>query len=444
MGTEIVRLGNFLYLVKGYIFERRYRYVTTVFAIAVAMAVLYAVAALSLGIQKFVIPEMERMFPEKILIAKPRTADVNLMRLDVTAITDETIRKIQQVPGVERISPQVPLAFPVSAEGSIFGETIRTDVVVHGVSEWLVEQDVAPGETFRYSPNQDEPVPVLISQYFVDIYNLGLAQSGGLPQFNPQALTGRTFQLYLGEYMMIQAPVPSKRRQVVCKVVGLSRNLSLLGITMPLRYVEEFNEWYFGKPPVPAPIHWRGSGRYTAVHVFVRSLRDFDAVGAELGKLGLRVESHRETLSRYRSALRLAMLILLALGLSILVVALSNLANLIGLIMIERRGDVGLLKALGATRKEIVGAFVGEVCVIALMGSVLGAIVSLTLMRLAEMRLEKVLSRLGGILPRSVLYTHWALVPAGVLFAVLVSVAVALPIIRRAANRPAAELLTKE
>jgi ABC-type lipoprotein release transport system permease subunit len=427
-----VQLASFLHLVKGYIFERRYRYATTIFAIAVAIAVLCIVTALGLGIVKVVIPEMEKMFPERILVAKPRTTDVSLMRLDVTAITDQTIQHIENVPGVERISPQLGLAFPVSAEGSIFGETIRTDVVVYGVKEWLVAQDVAPGETFRYSANPDDPVPVLISQFFLDIYNLGLAQSSGLPKFNPHALVGKRFRLFLGEYTLMAGGIPGKKREVTCKIIGLSHDLSLLGMTMPLRYVEEFNAWYLGNPVA----------HYTALHIFLRSLDDFDSVNKELNNLGLRVESNREMLNRYRSALRLAMLVLLTLGLSVLTIAMSNLANMVGLLMIERRGDIGLLKALGATRREILGVFLAEVCAITFVGGGLGGSGAIVLMLIGKARLENLLSQFA-IVPSGIFYIHWGIVLVGLAFAVILGGLVALPIIRRASMRPASELLSE-
>ena len=180
----------------GYIFllsrefrRNKGRTLTVIVSLFVASFFVLLAMGLRNGVIHGLIPEIERAFPEKMLLAKPRTLTLGGIRLDTETITPELLQKIRGVKGVSYVSPQISLVFPCRAVSQIFGNIFSTDVVVIGVEDRIVQPDVAPGRTFVYSP--DKPIPVLTSQYFLNLYNLGLSDSLSLPKFNESSGNNR-------------------------------------------------------------------------------------------------------------------------------------------------------------------------------------------------------------------------------------------------------------
>lgn len=63
---------------------------------------------------------MWRIFPEQRVVLKPDPADILLVKVEVAKNTPEIRQEIEAMPGVERVSPEVTVRFPVRAEGLAF------------------------------------------------------------------------------------------------------------------------------------------------------------------------------------------------------------------------------------------------------------------------------------------------------------------------------------
>lgn len=308
--------------------------------ISLMIASFFLLLALGLrnGILNSVFPELEKAFPEKILLVKPRTVSLGGLQLTTERLDDAIVQKIKDLPGVAFVSPQLTLAFPSRAISRIFGNVFSTDVVVIGVERRIVEQFLARGEDFTYSP--DKPVPALTSQYFLNIYNLGISDSLGLPKFNPHSVIGRTFQLVLGETTLGDSFSSLKSRMVECRLVGFTSDISLIGLILPLEAVKEFNDWFWGG---------KREITYSALRVGVTGLDKVEPVTNALREMNLHVSSNVEELNRLRFNLRLVLTLVFLLVLSIALVVGLNIINITASVYRENLKDLLLFRILGLT-----------------------------------------------------------------------------------------------
>lgn len=119
---------------------------------------------------------------------------------------------------------------------------------------------------------------------------------------------------------------------------------------------------------------------------------------------------------------------LLIVSMVLLILVLSSLCVLatMSALALERREDVGLMKALGGSISRIVGLFLSEMGVLAATGGLIGCIMGLALSRWMGQRVFS-----AAITPR------WEVVPLTVGLMVLVAMAGALPLRRLGKVKPA-------
>ncbi|MCD6384249.1 ABC transporter permease [Candidatus Sumerlaeota bacterium] len=332
-----MRLSSYIFLIVREFRRNRGRTLSVLISLVIASFFLLLALGLRNGILNGVFPELEKAFPEKILLVKPRTLSLAGLRLDTEKLSSDVVQKIREVPGVAFVSPQLTLAFPTRAITRIFGNIFSTDVVVIGVEKRIIERFLAPEEEFVYSPGK--PVPALTSQYFLNIYNLGLSDSLGLPKFSSRSVIGRTFQLVLGETTLGNSFSTPKSRIVECKLVGFTSDISLIGLILPLEAVEDFNAWFWGNKEIP----------YSALRIGVTSLEQVDSVTNALKKMNLSVSSNVEELNRLRFNLRLVLVLVFLFVLSIAVVVGLNIINITASVYRENLTDLLLFRMLGAT-----------------------------------------------------------------------------------------------
>ncbi len=328
--------------------------------VAVGAAVWVGAWALVWTARHYVAPRIEAVFPANRLVVKPRPIDIALIRMGPKRISGDQARDIEALPGVASVYRQQAITFPLMATLSILGQSIQTDAIVNGVDPELVREGLADGYAFAYSDAPDALVPVMASRYFLDMYNLGYAESQGLPRVNQAAVVGRTFQLDLGESFSIGSQ--SRSRTVTCQIVGLTDNISLIGLVVPLKYAETWNEWYHGQPAT----------EYGALHVATASAEDYQSVRTALTERGFLVEGHQETLEQIQWGLAVVTWGSLFGGGLVVFLAGLNVWNTFTLMMMQQRRSIGVMRAVGATPGLVLGLYGAQLAVLIALGCLIG------------------------------------------------------------------------
>lgn len=186
-------------------------------------------------------------------------------------------------------------------------------------------------------------------------------------------LVGQTLWLYLsrrgddGAY---------SERVARTKVVGiLSSHSSALdfAILIPQRDASALNTWSMGRRRDPA---LQG---YPEALVKVADVEQTGAVEARLVGLGLHVSSAREqaeNLSAYFGELQALLGGIAAVS---LLVAAFSIANTMLMAIAERTREIGLMKAVGASNRDVLGIFLGEAGSIGLLGGAVGVLIGMAI-----------------------------------------------------------------
>ncbi|NOZ84775.1 MAG: ABC transporter permease [Deltaproteobacteria bacterium] len=356
----------------------------------IGVASLVFFMALGQGVKEKILDPMIRNLQSELEV-RPGTITLGPLLLDKPALLgggrldDSMINKLKKIKGVRMVYPRMNIKFPVMAYGRFFKKGVSTDLVVDGVDEGLVESDLGKKDAFRWK--KGKPVPVVISPHLLALYNTSFAGMHNLPRITPALLEGFRFHLVLGRSYLGGTPDPAKVDDVLCRLQGFSLHSTLIGATLPLSFVKAMNRKYAGREAAQS---------YSSAILELYSPAYARRVQKEAQDLGLKVTSDSKDLAEKIETAVLGTTALLSLvGFVILIVAALVTALVLSLQVSERKVELGLLRAIGATRRDITLTILFEAGTIGLFSGIFG----LLLAWLASMACDSAASAVLGNLP---------------------------------------------
>lgn len=363
--------------------------------ITVSIAALVFFFALGLGLRSMIAgPDDDR---ERIEVHRPST-DLNLLALSIElggdTLDDDTLSSLASIDGVRAVHPKMRLLVPALARGgeSLLGSAMQTELVADGLAPAAVAGTV--GAAFHDpmvaavdtgTPCRDdtacpddtvcvqrgpavsgvcrEPIPVLVSEHLVELYNGAFRRAYDLPKVNPNALLGLGLEVSFGASSLRPTGGRVQTERVV--FAGTSDAAIPLGITMPLGFVRRLNR----------ELGPRGAGEgFHSALIDVESPADTAGVMAAVDDLGLEVLGRGNERAAMLTAVFLAVVGLV--GLVVLGVSGVHVMHVFALLVMIRRREIGVMRALGASRSEIRALLLTEAAVVGAAAGGLGLVLS--------------------------------------------------------------------
>jgi hypothetical protein len=318
----------------------------------------------------------------------PRSAGVDLFALRIE-LADDTldpaaIEDLEAIGGVAAVYPKMRLTAPAMASGgsALFGAGLQTEIVADGVDPRLVRDDV--GGAFREVDGEvpDTPcssdaqcgvdaycgggrcrplIPAVVSPYIIELYNGGFRRAYDLPKVNPEAFVGMTFEMVFGASTFRRSASPPIRERM--RLAGVSDAAIPLGVTLPLGHVRRLN--------VALGSQADGERYHSAVLELARR-RDLPRVVAAAERLGLEVHDRGARRAALATAVVLAVFALV--GLVLVAISVAHIMHVFYLVVMVRRREIGVLRAVGAQRGDIRRLLVAEAAVMGFASGLVGVL----------------------------------------------------------------------
>lgn len=384
--------------------------------IVVGVAVLTFFLGLSEGMRAVV---LGRIFPiDQVEVIPPESSVGSVLSIlgggGPPGIDEGQLRALRAVEGVREVLPRMRFAFPSSGRGgrAIFGRDIGAgEIPADGVDASLVLRDLPRGTDFSDPEPRSSrrpcvensacaegeacvfpeipranmpppaggrcelPIPVVVSPYLVEIFNGTIAPAHNLPRIGELLIrraTGLVVEWDLGRAGLGGARQGTPRR-VYARLVGVSRHAMDLGITVPMDVARRLNREFAGEAT---------AARYSSVVVYLREPGAMTEVSAAVQRAGLEV---RTSGAEQMGVLVKAITWILALASIVTVLVASlNIAHVFLSIIAERRGEIGLMRALGARRADIARIIVAQAAALGALSTVVGVALARAAALLAE------------------------------------------------------------
>jgi putative ABC transport system permease protein len=439
--------GKLFRLVGRNAVRNRRHFILSGFGIVVGIASFVFFLALSMGVRTWVL----EMFPiDRVEVIAPRTALVGALGIEAQKKLDDAIvEQIREHDGVAEVVPRMAIAFPALGVWWYQDTKLKFDVVGDGIDPAYLKDDKnaamfrdfeaereARGETpptcgpapkFRCPDMQycntgkmtcHHRIPMLVSRKLVEIYNTQFAKSRGLPvigameEFIVQRGGLAKMRLYMDlGATMIEATTTNLKappRQIEGVLLGINDKAIPIGVTVPIGYVQRWNREFLGD---------EAATTYSSIVV---QLEDKDDVGPFATwvekELELRLQDSQG--QQFAMVIFVVTLFFLLISLCIVTISAINIAHNFFMQVSERRREIGLLRALGASQADVRGVFLGEAALIGLVAGLVGMGLAVAIGTAVNLAARQFLPDLP-FQPSSFFAFEWWILAGGLVFSVL-------------------------
>jgi putative ABC transport system permease protein len=325
-------------------------------------------------------------------------------------ITDESLRDFRVIPGVVSVVPRdyvqgyAQLIFGrLEGGGSLIGVGIR-DLAELGME--------AKDGTLRLERNT-AVIGVNVPLNFYDP-----KQRPGQPSPPPPELLGQQIKVILNKTASDGTPVRKTLQIRVVGVIAETRSEPDFSMYLPIEDVVAMNEWFLGKRVN------RTKDGYNQTIVKVESVDKALEITDLITGMGYQAFTPQQFVQGINNFFIVLQAVFGGVGAIALLVAAIGIANTMTMAILERTREIGLMKAVGATNRDVLSIFLGEAAGIGFIGGLGGVAIgwaaSLAFNQLALAWLASQAAQGGGQIPTVAVYTPLWLAVFALLFATII------------------------
>ena len=277
-----------------------------------------------------------------------------------TPITDQSLADFAAIPGVERVIPRDYFY----GSGMLYYNRLETYANLSGVGiEDLADMnlEVQAGET-----TLARGTAVIGAMIPMNFYNPQLRTGQEPPP--PPDLLGQIVKLTLIKWDQEGLEI---RKNLQIRIVGVlaeTQNEPDWSIYISLDDLTAMNEWVNGKRID------RSKDGYQMTIVQVAEPDDVITVNDQITAMGYMAYTPQTFVEGINSFYLVLQVMFGAMGAIALLVAAIGIANTMAMAILERTREIGLMKAVGATNKEVLSIFLGESAGIGFIGGLGGVL----------------------------------------------------------------------
>jgi putative ABC transport system permease protein len=157
-----------------------------------------------------------------------------------------------------------------------------------------------------------------------------------------------------------------------------------------------------------------GTGGYAGLDVYLNPGVDMEAIEARIKEMGFDTLSGAEVVARIRRSIIVLQAVLGGLGVIAIAVATLGIANTLLTAVYERMREIGVMKAVGARRRDIRRQFFAEAALIGLVGGVSGLVLGFCADHVLAIVIGQISRHQGGEDPGAIAY-HTPVIALGCL-----------------------------
>lgn len=427
-------LGALAGLVRQNVTRSKKNFVMSSIGIVVGIATFVFFIGLSEGIKHVVLGKIFLVDQVEVVGKKFATGDSEtFMGFGATRPLDAAVvDELKTIAGVRAVYPKMKFTFPTRGYGGkgLFGRDVWAEIVADGIDPELVADEIERPDEFRdwdadiactdtagcpagrtceagqcakmackysedtrlsacpggsYCAEDTEqceiPIPVITSNHLLELYNGSLSTalsgaSGGakMPKLSKTTVLGFELNVTLGKSFLGKSTrnKPWTRR---VKLVGFSDKAIMVGVTMPLAYVRRLNQRYSGD---------EAAATFHSIILKVEDQTQVPAIVAKVKDMGFDLAEQTDNAEKAADIIRTVQSVFALVSFVIVGIAAINISQMFFMLIYQRKREIGLLRAVGASRRDVRVLILAEASLIGVIGGAVGAATGFGASRLVD------------------------------------------------------------
>lgn len=345
-----MKFNYIFYISQSNLTKRKLRSVLTIGGMMVGIALIVFLVSLGFGLQQLIKNQITNV--EALTVLDVSKGESTLLKLN-----DETIDQFSNFDNVQDVSPSISLSGQVGR-----GESV-TDVAIYGINpQFMSMEGIKINYGNEFTSNEAEEI--IITATAINLIGLG----------DPQEAIGEELQIKLLVPEKIEGTAEEQlvSKEVTAKIAGVIVDDGELSITyIPLQYLVSMGfEPNYNEAKVKVE-----NKDYSMARVKVDDESKLQEVRDKIEGMGYQVDSIADTVGQIDKIFLVFEIIMAIFGVIAMFVAAMGSLNTLTVSLLERTREIGVMKALGATSRDIYRLFITESVLIGLTGGIIGIIV---------------------------------------------------------------------
>jgi putative ABC transport system permease protein len=356
--------------------KRKLRTALTSFGIAIGATLVIVMAGLGQGIQTISNDQIKNMDSFRNIVVKPQDNTAKKGSTKDKKIDQDMLNKFKGIDGVSDVSAsidttasEVKIDDKVGKKVNIQGNNLNFNIVMDAEENQLKgDKEKVKKYGYKYiiagsSIKQGDNTSVLVGQ--------GYLNKIGLKDY--KSAVGKDIEIKVS-FPKMQGIAQKQPLVIKAKVAGVVNRGYESGRNVIITSDEtaaKIQEYYMGSKDY---IETKG---YDNVTVEAKTMEDVAKANKQIKKFGYVTQAYEGYADQMNSMLVIVKVLLTAAGIIVLLVASIGVINTMSMAVHEKTKSIGIMKAQGASKKNIRSMFVVQSGSLGLVGSAVGAVIAL-------------------------------------------------------------------
>jgi len=377
-----MKIGYTVFLSSSNLKRRKLRSVLTIGGMAIGIALIVFLISIGFGLQRMIVNQIANV--EQLSVLEVSKGESTLLALD-----DEVVDSFSQIESVKNVSPSLSLSGQVSYNES------QTDTAIYGISPDFLSLEgvkVGFGETFTTNNGAE----IIITDTALNLIGLG----------DPREAVGDKLNLTVLVPTIIEGTEEEElvSKDVEVTISGILRDDDELSLAyVPINFLIELGfEPDYSEAKVK--VGEEGDQQYSVAKIQVDDESKLPEVRSKIEGMGYQVDSVADTVGQIDQIFVVFQVVVSGFGAIAMFVAAIGSLNTLTVSLLERTREIGLMKTLGATSRDILVLFLVEAIVIGMTGGLIGIGLGWLIGEGVSYLINYLANRLGGD-PVDIFYT---------------------------------------
>ncbi|EDT79179.1 ABC transporter permease [Clostridium perfringens] len=360
--------------------KRKTRTIFTMMGVIIGCLAIFIIISITNGFERYLTYEMESLMDTSVISIYPNWKSETEDNKDSTTKTKLTDKNVEELNKLGYFSEVIPKRYAHTQIKYGKNQTYAR-ILANDKSNLISESSLLAGKVPKNRSKE------LLLGYDVAKELLGYSWEDKVKDDSEfQKLIGKRVKLGGEDFGSDDKGNPLKSKQITCNIVGIlssgngQKNYEIQGSR---KLVEDIIK---GAPLVDEEFLKEQLTTYEGIDVRVDDKEMLESYEGTLRNMGYQTSSFKEFEKQTRSMLLGVNIILGSLaGISLLVAALG-ITNTMDMAIYERNREIGVIKVIGGSVRDVIKIFVGEACAI----SITGGFISIILGVLATLGINSV------------------------------------------------------